>query len=263
MRYLLPFAFALLMISCGGNEKASEETTTDPETAAESGQAEGNKYVLTPFDQSTEFPTAKLETMKYENGDWSFTISGDYELGVQTPDAGAKGCANSAKGQHIHLIVGAAPYVAEYQTDFRHEIGDDKHAVLAFLSRSYHESIKTEDAYIARRLKIADGLVVGEEPLTLPTLFYSRPKGVYEGDDTEKVMLDYYMVNCDQEKHWVKADINGEIHELRDWQPYYIEGLPSGNNTITLTLMDDNGPVLSDNNPVSRTFQLNPEPPSN
>jgi len=251
-------------MACGGSDKDATETDRGDDTAPPSSTAEAGSYKLTPFEPSTPYPDAKMESMKYENGNWSFEISGDgYELGEQTPDAGSKGCANSAKGQHIHLIVGGDPYVAEYQTDFRHEIADGKHPVLAFLSRSYHESIKTDDAYIAKRLGIMDGQVAREQTLMIPSLFYSRPKGVYEGDDTKKVMLDYYMVNCDQEKHWVKADINGDIHELRDWQPYYIEGLPAGNNTITLTLMDGDQPARTDFNPVSRTFQLNPAPSSN
>ena len=43
----------------------------------------------------------------------------------------------------------------------------------------------------------------------LPMLFYSRPKGVYDGNDTKRVMLDYYMINID-DGHYVQADINGQ-----------------------------------------------------
>ena len=28
-------------------------------------------------------------------------------------------------------------------------------------------------------------------------LFYSRPKGIYKGDDTKKLLLDFYLVNTE------------------------------------------------------------------
>ena len=59
----------------------------------------------------------------------------------------------------------------------------------------------------------------------------------------------------------VKADINGEEHMIDTWQPYYIEGLPMGENTVTLTLVDGSGQTVDTPlNPVSRTFTLAADP---
>jgi len=92
-------------------------------------------------------------------------------------------------------------------------------------------------------------------------LFYSRPKGLYTGDDIKKVMLDFYLINADMPKYTVEADINGEKHMLDKWQPYYIEGLPEGDNMITLTLLDSTGQVAKiPMNPVSGKFQLEKTP---
>ena len=45
------------------------------------------------------------------------------------------------------------------------------------------------------------------------------------------------------------------------WQPYYIEGLPMGENTITLTLVDAEGKkVDTPLNPVTRKFTLAADP---
>ena len=266
MRWILLSLLAIATVACESSDPGSDASSESTDQAlVEMPPADDSpkKYKLTPFTPSKEFPDAKLASMEYDGANWKFEITGDYELGVQTPDAGSKGCANSAKGQHIHLIADVDPYVAQYVPEFEHQIADGRRCVLAFLSRSYHESIKTEGAYLAKLYRISDGVVQKTDSIDWPMVFYSRPKGIYEGKDTEKVMLDYYLINHDPEKHWVKADINGEVHQLMDWQPYYIEGLPAGENKITLTLMEGLDPAYTSYNPVSRTFKLNPEPPVN
>ncbi len=216
---------------------------------------------LTPFDPSYKFDDAVLRSMNYENGRFEFGIGGEsFRLGLQTPDAAIKGCANSAEGQHIHLIVNDAPYEARYESSFDYAIPDGEHYILAFLSRSYHESLKNTGAAIAVKAVVQNQSIVSSEPVTEPMLFYSRPKGLYEGADTRRVMLDYYLVNPDPGLS-VVADINGEKITLDRWIPYYMDGLPAGENTITLTLVDGTGkPVPVDLNPVTGKFVLNPDP---
>lgn len=222
-----------------------------------------NKYTLTPFTPSTAYADAKISSVKYKMGKFTFGVEGNgYELGQQTPDASSKMCANSGKGQHIHLIVDNAPYAAKYTSEFDYEIADGEHYILAFLSRSYHESIKTSDAHVAYKTQIKDNGITTMEEVTEPMLHYSRPKGTYVGKkDTEKVMLDFYLNNTSLGTNKVIADINGEKHTLDKWQPYYIEGLPMGDNTITLTLVDGDGnKVDAPLNPVTRTFKLEADP---
>ena len=261
MRFLILLVIALSIASCGGASEQSDEQPDSTSKESSYGTSLSEKYKLTPFTKSESFPDATIEFVGYENGEWNFKVEGsNYELGAQTSDVSSKGCANSAQGQHIHFIDGAAPYLAKYESSFKNEIDDGQHAILAFLSRSYHESIKTDGAYVARFIGLQDGVMKGNEPIPLPMLFYSRPKGVYDGNDTKRVMLDYYMINID-DGHYVQADINGQVFDLKDWQPYYIEGLPTGDNTIKLSLLDKNGILVkTHHNPVSRTFKLNPTP---
>lgn len=251
---LLPIIFVgFLAISC----KQSTESTESAETQ------DSTKYTLTPFAPSQDYPDAVISRMEYKNGRFTFEIGGEaYKLGLQTPDAEAKGCANSAEGQHIHLIVDNMPYVAKYETTFEYDIPDGEHHILAFLSRSYHESLKTRQAAIAIKATVKDKGILEATPISEPMLFYSRPKGVYEGEaDSKRVLLDYYLINPNAD-HRVQASINGEIHMLSQWQPYYIDGLPAGENVITLTLVDNSGErVKTDLNPVSRKFVLNTVPP--
>jgi hypothetical protein len=90
-------------------------------------------------------------------------------------------------------------------------------------------------------------------------MFYSRPKGAYTGADIQKVMLDFYLVNTELSEagYKVKATINGTEFLLDKWVPYAMEGLPEGNLTIELALLDPSGAVVpSPFNPVSRTVTL-------
>ena len=43
---------------------------------------------------------------------------------------------------------------------------------------------------------------------------------------------------------------------IDEWKPYFIEGLPMGETTVTLTLMSGDSIVNTPLNPVRRTFTL-------
>jgi len=255
----LLLGFTLVLASC--NNQATKTDTT----ASTAADASATKYTLTPFSESMDFPDASLKAMAYTGGTFSTVIAGStYKLGEQTSDASNKSCANSKDGQHLHLIVDTEPYVAKYESSFTQDIPDGDHHILCFLSRSYHESLKTPTAYMAVTATVADKSITKMADIEGPMLFYSRPKGLYTGDDTKKVMLDYYLVNADQPGFKVEADINGEKHLLDKWQPYYIEGLPEGDNTIKLSLLDADGQLVNvPLNPVSRTFKLEKTPVAN
>lgn len=238
-------------------------------TSGDEKQVEGvlksETYTLTPFEQSEEYKDASIEEMTYTDSTFRFTLgNSSYTLGEQTPDAPQKSCANSAEGQHIHLIVGKSPYIAKYEAEFDHVLPDGDHQILAFLSRSYHESIKNDKAYKAVNATVVNGAFDTLTPIEEPTLFYSRPKGMYEGEDTEKVMLDYFLVNCEEGDYSVLAEINGEEFTLEGWQPYYIEGLPAGESEIKLTLLDKDGNRVDNSlNGVTRKIKLAPTPQEN
>ncbi len=268
IKYLLLGAFAFSLMMCGSDTaKSAANKMMDGKEMNNTEQKERktpNKYSISPFPNSPGFEDAKLSKMVYDKGTFSFKVEGDkYKLGSQTPDAPQKMCANSAKGQHIHMIIDNAPYMAKYTSSFEAEVADGEHYALAFLSRSYHESIKTDQANITSKIEVKGGKITKAEDVKLPMLFYSRPKGTYVGKkDTEKIMLDFYLKNADLGRNYmVKADINGEIHMLKKWQPYFIEGLPMGENTVELTLVDKKGNKIDTPlNPVKRTFTLAADP---
>ncbi len=139
------------------------------------------------------------------------------------------------------------PYTAHYETEFTKDIKEGEHVVLSFLSRSYHESLKHKGAYDLRKITVGRPTETMEFDESAPHMFYSRPKGEYVGPkETERVMLDFYLVNTDLSTtgNKVRATINGTEFMLDRWMPYIMEGLPMGENTIKLELVDNNGNVL-------------------
>ena len=148
--------------------------------------------------------------------------------------------ANSGKGQHIHFIVNNGPYSAHYTNNFKKELNDSNNVILAFLSRSYHESVKNPNAFVLTQ--------IGEDKIDLDKefLFYSRPKGTYTGSDTEKLLLDFYLVNTSisAKGNKVRVTIQDTEFLVDEWAPYIIEGLPKGEITIKLELLNSYGELI-------------------
>lgn len=273
LRFLSPAAL-LLLAACGNPEAPAADVENDLIADNEP------EITLEPKEPGTDFPDATLNGWTYTEERLDFDIDADtYELGVQSPEAGQTMCANSAKGQHIHLIVDNEPYVAVYEPTFEHDIEDGSHYILTFLSRSYHESIKTDAAHQAVYADFDGGGVVRRAPIEEPMLFYSRPKGTYVGRDAETILLDFYPVNVELgDEYKVKVEVADQkapedespsndvlppaaTFVVDEWQPYLLRGLRMGENTVTLTLIDSTGArVEAPLNPVQRTFTLEADP---
>lgn len=259
MKRIYALVFAAFAITACQNET---ETAQQQETQ----QQEESIVQLTASGNSTEFPDATLNSFTYADGKFSYDYDSEtYELGQQTEDDRSKMCANSGKGQHIHFIVNDEPYKAFYTAEFENEMEDGEYDILSFLSRSYHESIKNGKAHLAKKVNFEGGKIASSEDIEEPMLFYSRPKGTYTGDDTKKLLLDFFIVNTElsEEGNQVKVTVNGEeIATLTEWKPYFLEGLPMGTNTVTLELVDAEGNrVEAPHNPVTREFDLMAEAP--
>jgi len=195
-----------------------------------------------------------LEDIKIDKNDYTFSFDvSDYTLGMQSIKDFDYTLANSKKGQHIHFIVNNGPYSAHYSESFTKKLDEKNNIILAFLSRSFHESVKNSNAYVLTQ--------TGNEKIDLTDefLFYSRPKGTYKGVDTEKLLLDFYLVNTNLSStgNKVKATIQDTEFIIEEWAPYYIEGLPKGEIKIKLELIDASGNLIdSPFNPSNRTVIL-------
>ena len=215
-----------------------------------------NKISITKVEGSPEYSNSVLKMNEPIIVDEGYKFSFDvnqYELGMQTLKDFDYQLANSEKGQHIHFIVNNGPYSAHYENIFSKKLKDSSNVILAFLSRSYHESVKNKNAFVLTQ--------VGEKKIDLTDefLFYSRPKGTYKGVDTEKLLLDFYLVNTNLSStgNKVKATIQDTEFIIEEWAPYYIEGLPKGEIKIKLELIDASGNLIdSPFNPSNRTVIL-------
>ena len=267
----LVFSIPFLLTFCGPAETESEqetENTTDTETTSEETETEPveKKYTLTEIS-SPEFEGASLKLNNLENGlnipaatfQFDFSVE-NYELGAQTSDAEGKGLANSGKGQHIHLILNNDPYSAHYEPKAEKELAEGSYVALAFLSRSYHESVKSSDAFVVRAFSVGEA----DDPEFDPEgehMFYSRPKGEYTMNEGDQLLLDFYLLNTElaADGNKVKATINGEEHIIEKWAPYGIAGLEMGEVTVKLELIDAEGNAVEGPfNVVERTVVLKP-----
>lgn len=236
----------LLFTACGESEESTEEIVVKPASIE-----------LEPVGESPEFEGAKIkinEVKTTPNGEdvtatFTFEVQ-NYALMNQTSDAAGKMCANSDKGQHIHFILDNEPYAALYEPI--HEVTLKKgseHYLLVFLSRSYHESVKSEGASQVLHFEIdEDGNYKELDAPTEPMLFYSRPKGEYVGkDNTENLLFDFFLWNTEISDggNSVLAHIKGNGVDttmvVNDWQSYFLHNMPTGTPSITLTLTDGEG----------------------
>jgi hypothetical protein len=238
--YLLILLTGLWLTGCPASKEAAEDSTVISVEPLPSG--------------SPAYAEASLvlnEATPHDDGTYTFDFGVEnYELGVQT-DPKPLPLANSGKGQHIHLIVDNRPYEAHYEptptTDKLSKPGN--HVVLAFLARSYHESVKNMGpevtSYVLQQYQVGDG-EYEQADFTAPHLFYSRPKGTYTGKDIENLLLDFFIFNVElsPDGNKVRATINGSEFMLDKWQPYVIKGLEPGELTVKLELIDAEGNLI-------------------
>lgn len=228
---------------------------TDPEAGFDDPVDSTATLRIVKGEKGPDFPDAKFEIItpgpdEVVTGDSIMVTTklAGVELKAPTEGEGANGLAYSKDGQHIHVLIDNKPYMAMYDETFSiGKLEPGVHTLRAFPSRSWHESIKMPGVFVAHTFYV--GEKKGESALdpTKPLLTYSRPKGEYVGKDGRKVMIDFYLANCElgPDKFKVIASIDGKVMDtLTEWVPYYIEGLKEGEHTIGLKLIGPDGAVV-------------------
>jgi hypothetical protein len=272
-------AIYITATSCqqNGNSSSANEINDTVEAAASRSSLE--PVNLIPVIGSPEFEQARLTlnnaNVKEITKDsvkiaFAFDVT-NYNLKNQTSDAANKQCNNSDKGQHIHFIMDNKPYTALYEP--KHEVTlpkNSEHYLMCFLSRSYHESIKTKGAAFVFHFKIDEHgkMIKLDEPKT-PMVFYSRPKGDYLGADSANLLFDFYVWNASlgadyKLKANIKNETNGQSKEvvLDTWQAMFIEHLGTGKSSVSISLVDKEGKAVE--GPMTnatRNFQVAAQEP--
>lgn len=271
--FLAALSASLLFTACNSGETKSEGTATDTTAAPKKLPLEVADVTGSPefADAQLSIATIQSDLQGKDSAKVSFAFSvKNYELKNQTSDAAGKMCNNSDKGQHIHFILDNKPYVALYEPKTEVVVPKNtEHYLLVFLSRSYHESIKSPGAAAIYHFKI-DGkgkLQKMDEPKT-PMVFYSRPKGDYVGKaNTDNLLFDFYVWNTRlSDSVMVKAKIKGDgvdtTMDINTWKAMFLKNMPMGKSTIKLTLVDKNGKKIEGpETEVSREFNLAKDEP--
>ena len=246
---------SFMALSCQETKESEDET----ETAVAD-------ITMEKLEGSADFPGSSLKLNSPSGAnistpgevDFAFEV-GDYDLGAQTDSPVKSMLANSDKGQHIHYILDNDPYSAHYEPNFKKEVPAGTHYLVAFLSRSYHESVKNANSFVAKKMVVGDaGDDMGVD-LDKPTLIYSRPKGEYVGAETENLLLDFFLLNTtlSEDGNKVRATVNGTEFMITEWAPQVIKGLPKGEVTVKLELLDSAGNLIPGGfNEVTRTVTL-------
>ncbi len=222
---------------------------------------------IVKVERSPQFEWARVRIVSLKNDHVFFSLTPEiklevtgYELGVQTPFGRKKQIANSAEGQHVHVIVDNKPYKAVYDVSKPiplEGLGIGPHTLAVFPSRSYHESVKSEDASHIVNFSILPSF--GRPPplsLFSPGVVYSRPKGVYKGRDAERIMVDFYLHETvlGEDGYTVQLSIfeGTDIYSnppvatavFNQWRPAFVEGLESGKYTFRIKLIHPSGRTM-------------------
>ena len=270
--FLASAAISLFTLASCGSGTSGDNNKTATDTVKPLAPV-----TLVSVSPSPDFPDAQLaiKSVKADKaGKDSAKVTFDfdvqkYELKLQTTDNGTKNCNNSDKGQHIHFILDNGPYKALYEPTNDITLPNDgkEHIMVAFLSRSYHESVKNGKAAVMYHFLIDEkGNLKKLENPTTPMIIYSRPKGDYAGKDTANVLLDFYVWNCSlaADGYKVKADISNDdkasqklTATIDKWEPHFIQNLYTGKCKVMLTLVDKDGkPAEGPQTSASRSFEL-------
>jgi hypothetical protein len=245
---ILAVAFVGTLSSCS---KKADETAVDT-----------TQHIQVIAAPHFDYPDAKLVIVSPREGQILknaadsvlvvMQVSGE-TLGIPTGADSTMGIAYSKQGQHVHIIVDDKPYMAYYKNGQPFNVGvlaPGMHTIRAFPSFSWHESIKSPNAFSTRTFYVGSSATDNMTPpndLNGPLLTYSRPKGTYTGGEDAKVLLDFFVSKATlapdgyKVKLWVDTTAMADITH---WQPYYIEGLGNGKHTIKLELVDAKGSVV-------------------
>jgi hypothetical protein len=172
------------------------------------------------------------------------TMTGDLKgyLIYQDPTTGM--------GNHIHLILDNRPYEEYYDLASAFKFNDVEpgpHTLRAFASRPWHESYKNEGAFqmvsftVRGKVGAAGGSPGNVDPST-PLLTYSRPKGEYKGEESEPIMIDFWLSNAklkgdggaEQVRYIIDDD---EPRYVDKWEPVWLSRWISGKHSVRLELL--------------------------
>jgi hypothetical protein len=182
----------------------------------------------------------------------------------------------TAKGDaHVHLILDGKPYKPIYEpktevvklSDLTNgeALAEGQHILVSFPSRANHESVKTAGALAITEFWVGKKGDKAQD-VGKAMLIYSRPKGKYEGDMANHVLVDFQLAN---EKLSATGDhahitVTGpgidtplSADATQFGPPFYLDNLHDGSYSVKLELLDKDGkPVPGSWNSTTRAITV-------
>ena len=285
-------ALAAALYACGGSNdnlppppppppppsaSAAPVATTTPSSTAPS-KAPAPPVTITPGAASPD-PAAPLPTVKVSAPTKDQVIdaakAGDFAVKLDVKNW------QTAKGSsHVHLILDNKPYKAIYDTKepvklselaAGEALAEGLHVLVAFPSRANHESVKTKDALTVVPFWVGKKNATAADPTKKPMLIFSRPKGDYNGEMANHVLIDFQVANVTlaEGKEHVHATLTGagidkpiEASVEKFGTPLYVDNLQNGPYTIKLELLDGAGKAIEGPwNSTTRTIKIDHDAP--
>jgi hypothetical protein len=227
-------------------------------------------------DPAAPLPTVKL-TAPAKDQVLDAAKAGDFAVKLDVKNW------QTAKGSnHVHLILDNKPYKAIYDTKEAvklselaagEALAEGMHVLVAFPSRANHESVKTKDALTVVPFWVGkkDAAAQKNDPTKKPMLIYSRPKGDYNGEMANHVLVDFQLANVTlaEGKEHVRVTVSGpgidkpiEGSVEKFGTPLYIDNLQNGSYTLKVELLDGAKKLLEGPwNSTTRTIKIDHDAP--
>lgn len=263
---------AMMLVATVLADRPPEANRSNIRTMPVARSAESTTIVLA-------ISTPKPGQLLSANPVWvQFRIDG-YALGAASSQFDrANEIAVCKMGQTIHFVIDNMPYFAinepaldpfdesgfyyntryKFQLPFR--LKDGIHTIRAFPARSFGESLKGENAFVARNFYVGDEENNPQIDLSQPYITYNEPSDQVRNEEGKPVLLDFLVSNAElsSDGYKVRVSIDGKVNRIvTSYQPFYIYGLKKGKHTVRLELLgEENKLVPGIFNDVQQTFTV-------
>ena len=245
-KYLSVIAIVSLM-SCGnaGDDVATEQAKASDSFDKKVLTVQKNGITLTEFTDYPVFSDAELtmvspkDKARVGTNDFEFEVK-NFKLGEQTVDAAQTGFRDDIDGQNIKFFYSGHLPKSSNTTIITENLSGGENYIFAVLARSYNLSIHAASkGFVMSKISIGDRASKIENAKGMHVVPIS-PIGSYEYEESNKVLLDFFLVNTtlSDKGNYVLVTIDNTEFEIRKWAPFVIEGLPAGMHFVSYKLMD-------------------------
>ncbi len=251
IRNLLSIIIIVFITGCTNNE-AVDVTIEDIDKALAVHQdiiiLEEKDLKLTETNDFPLFSDCLLELISPTNNAYFGPNKFELKLEQFTPrgstvDEKKKGVRLNNNGQFIYVIKNHTQVSKLNDLIIDFELGYGKTNYFLVPSRSYEMSIKNPTSALFFEYVIQEDSSIYKN-IEEPAIFLCSPNGMYSESYSDKILIDFYLLNTDLQSSGNKVKIvidDKTIFTVDKWCPYYLEGLKKGTHKISIEIVDKDG----------------------